>query len=292
MQLDIRKFGLQRRPFALGFLNAILTENPLTGREYRANGLDIERLGDRDQRGEWCGRDSRLPCGLDAREDIPQSADGSGLAWIALRGHHMAQGLARARLARAATWLNRRYNSPLPALVFLTDDDRTPDPLKAVRALPQGSLVILRARRTSRRIALVDAVAPVAKERRLFWLVADDPELASRAGADGAHFPEARMAAVHHWRAVRAHWLITCAAHSLGACLHIGQIGADAAVLAPTFSTRSHGDGRALGPIRVRAIARQSAVPVYALGGIDDQTARRLRDADLAGLAAVGALAS
>jgi len=200
-------------------------------------------------------------------------------------------GLARARLARAAAGLNRRRDTPLPSLVFLTDDERTPDPLNAVYALPQGSLVILRARQALRRVALVNAITPVAKERRLVWLVADDPELASRAGADGAHFPEARMEEAHRWRARRTHWLITCAAHSLGACARIARTGADAAFLAPIFATTSHAQSRALGSMRLRAIARQSPLPVYALGGIDDVTAQRLRDANLAGLAAVGALA-
>jgi thiamine-phosphate pyrophosphorylase len=203
----------------------------------------------------------------------------------------MAEGLARVRLARAAACLNRRRDTALPALVFLTDDDRTLDPLKSVRALPPGSLVVLRARQYARRLELAKAIAPVAKERRLVWLVADDPELASRVEADGAHFPESRMAEAHHWRALRAHWLITCAAHSLSACANIARTSADAAFLAPIFATASHAGGETLGPMRMRAIARQSPLPVYALGGIDDQTARRLRNATLAGLAAVGALA-
>jgi len=202
----------------------------------------------------------------------------------------MADGLARARLARAAAALNRGRITALPALVFLTDDERTPEPLKAVCALPHGSLVILRARRESGRSALVDAIAPLAKERRLYWIVADDPELASRAGADGAHFPEARLAEAHHWRTIRAHWLITCAAHSLDACARVARAGADAALLAPVFATASHGDGAVLGPLRLRAIAKQSPVAVYALGGIDDKTVMRLCGAPLAGLAAVGAL--
>ena len=44
-----------------------------------------------------------------------------------------------------------------------------------------------------------------------------------------------------------------------------------------------------MGPIRVAALARRSGLPVYALGGINNKTARRLRDAGLVGLAAVEA---
>ena len=199
--------------------------------------------------------------------------------------------LARERLARAAARLNRKHAGSLPALVFLTDDERTPDPLPAVRALPRGSLVIIRARQTSRRTALVQAIALAAGQQGLHWLVADDPELASRTGADGVHFPEERIPEAHRWRAFRPWWLITCAAHSLSACAHVADAGANAALLGPVFPTGSHPGGKALGPLRVRIIASRSPVPVYALGGIDNVTARRLDAACLAGLAAIGALA-
>jgi thiamine-phosphate pyrophosphorylase len=126
----------------------------------------------------------------------------------------------------------------------------------------------------------------------LLWIVADDPELAATAGADGAHFPEARIGDVGRWRALHPRWLITCAAHSLNACARIGGAAADAALLAPVFATQSHADSRPLGPLRTRFISSQSPVPVYALGGIDADSARRLLGARLAGLAAVGALAS
>jgi thiamine-phosphate pyrophosphorylase len=206
-------------------------------------------------------------------------------------GHDVRNDLARESLARAAACLNRKRDRSLPSLVFLTDDERTPDPLPAVRALPRGSMVILRARRRPRRVVLADAIARIAGERRLLWLVADDPELARRAGADGVHFPEVRIGEAHHWRAIRPGWFITCAAHSLGACARISRAGANAALLAPVFPTESHADGRALGPLRTRFIASHSPVAVYALGGVDSHTAGRLQGARLAGFAAVGALA-
>jgi len=141
-------------------------------------------------------------------------------------------------------------------------------------------------------MSLAAAIGRIAKERDLYWLVADDPLLAVRAGADGAHFPEARIGEACHWRGLRSQWLITCAAHSLAACARIARAGATAALLAPVFATNSHVGAETLGPVRLRFIAGQSPVPVYALGGIDQVTARRLQDADLAGLAAVRALSS
>jgi thiamine-phosphate pyrophosphorylase len=95
---------------------------------------------------------------------------------------------------------------------------------------------------------------------------------------------------VAHWRARHPHWLITCAAHSLSACARAGIARADAAFVAPIFATESHPGRRTLGPFRARSIARASPIPVYALGGIDDENAGRLADGPFAGIAAVEGL--
>jgi thiamine-phosphate pyrophosphorylase len=43
-----------------------------------------------------------------------------------------------------------------------------------------------------------------------------------------------------------------------------------------------------MGPVRLALLARRAGVPVYGLGGVNNKTARRLKDAGLVGLAAVG----
>jgi len=201
----------------------------------------------------------------------------------------VANRLAGARLARAALSFHR--NPWLPHLVFLMDDDRVTEPLAAVTALPRGSLVIVRARDAARRRALAAATRSIACRRGILWIVASDPDLAARAGADGAHFPEAGAGEALHWRVKRPGWLIICAAHSLQACGRAARARADAVLLGPVFATQSHAGRAFLGPARFRLMARQSVIPIYGLGGIDAGTAKQLRDAPLAGLAAVGALA-
>ena len=206
----------------------------------------------------------------------------------------MGDNLARTKLARAAAQLNAAAKLPrvLPPLAFLTDDDRLGDPLAAMRALPRGSLVILRVRDPQRRVELAAATASIAIACFHIWLIADDPELALRVGAGGVHFPEKHMARAARWRARRPHWLITCAAHSSVSCANAGRSGADAVFLGPVFATASHPERATLGPLRLRLIAQRVRIPIYALGGVDAQTASRLRDAPLAGLAAIGALAA
>ena len=291
MQLNIGIFVLQSRPFRFCFVNPVFAKHALPCIDHRADVVRTEGLGNGDKSGAGSRQNGGLSCRLDAGENIAPCMDGRGFVRISDGGHGVGNELARETLARAAARFNRNHHGALPGLVFLTDDERTPDPVPTVRALPRGSLVILRSRQRSRRVALVEGVKRVAGPQGLHWLVADDPELASLTGAGGVHFPEARITEAHHWRAIRPRWLITCTAHSLGVCARIARAGANAALLSPAFPTESHAGRPALGSLCVRIIAGQSPVPVYALGGVDSRTARRLEGARLAGLAAVGALA-
>lgn len=203
----------------------------------------------------------------------------------------LADNLARAQLARLAGSFAIPSRRRLPALVLFTDDERLADPLPSIRALPRGSMVVLRQSTSAKRRMLAEAISAIARTRQLVWIVADDPYLAADKGAHGVHLPEAKVALVAHWRAKRPRWLITCSAHSLAACSRASRAGAHAIFFAPVFATHSHPGRNFLGPLRVRMIARQVPVPIYALGGIDADSAKRLAGACVAGLAAIGALA-
>ncbi len=202
----------------------------------------------------------------------------------------MSDSLARRGLARAAAGLNARGRvaGRLPSLVLITDDERLPDPLPAVRALPRGSAVIVRSRKSGRRRELAAAVVAIARHRGLVVLIADDAQLARQCGADGIHLPEARARESAHWRARRPGWLITVAAHSLGAAVQAPR--ADALLLSSIFATQSHPGRSPLSPARANFIAHMSRLPVYALGGVDARNAALLRDRNFAGIAAISAL--
>ena len=168
----------------------------------------------------------------------------------------------------------------LPPLVLMTDDERLGDPLAAARALPRGSMVVVRSRDAKRRAELAQAMLKLST---LVVLVADDPELA--AGADGVHLPQRRAGEAAHWRALHPRWLITAAAHGARG----SDANLDALFLSPVFATASHPERAALTAARANAIARALSTPVYALGGIDAGNARLL--AGFVGIAAIGALA-
>lgn len=184
---------------------------------------------------------------------------------------------------RAGKW-NR------PRLALMTDETRLSDPAAAIRALPRGSIVILRHYDAPGRDGLARRLAMLCKSRRLRFLVAGDWRLAAQVGADGLHLPE-NMAKRGRGPWARRRWLVTAAAHSGRALFRAARAGADAALLAPVFPTASHPGRPALGAVRFAALVRRSPIPVYALGGIDPATARRLKGAGQAGFAGIGGIA-
>ncbi|MFZ0694413.1 MAG: thiamine phosphate synthase [Alphaproteobacteria bacterium] len=202
-------------------------------------------------------------------------------------------------LTSAARLLNLR-NAPscirrrprLPPLLLITDGDRLPDPTHIVSRLPAGSFVIFRHYQSGERIKLAEALASLCRRRRLKFLVGNNARLAFRVRADGVHYAEAvltRAQAIHRAAAMRRAWIVTASAHSLPALRRAARFGADAALLGPVFKTESHPGRPGLGPIRFANLARQSPIPVYALGGITDRNAGRVAGSKASGLAALGA---
>jgi thiamine-phosphate pyrophosphorylase len=130
----------------------------------------------------------------------------------------------------------------------------------------------------------------IARRRGLKLLVGADAALAVRLGADGMHLPQRWAAKSRRLKGAHPAWIVTCAAHSPLAARRAHAFGADAAVVSAVFPSRSPSAGPPIGPVRMAAIAGGAGMPIYALGGVNEETARRLKDAGLVGLAAVDGL--
>lgn len=194
-------------------------------------------------------------------------------------------------MARTAQAIGRRAGGrkpPLPPLLFFTDPQRTPDIAAAANRLPRGSGVVFRAFGAPDAERQGAKLARIARRRGLVLLVGADAGLAARIGADGVHLPE-RLAQGAR-RLKRPGWLVTAAAHSPWAARRALVMGADAVVVSAVFPSASPSAGAPIGPLRLAQIVRAAGGPVYALGGVNDKTARRLLPAGLVGLAAVEAL--
>jgi thiamine-phosphate pyrophosphorylase len=199
---------------------------------------------------------------------------------------------SRASLATAARRLNCAAGySRLPPLFLVTDESHRADPAAAILSLPRGAGVIFRHYGDPARAQRAKDLAQACRMRGLVFLVAGDAGLAAKVRASGVHLPEHWIGRAHALKRARRNWLVTVAAHGEAALCKAKESGADAAFLAPVFATQSHPERKPLGVLRFATLTRRTRLPVYALGGIDGKSAKRLWGSGAAGLAALRALA-
>lgn len=161
--------------------------------------------------------------------------------------------------------------------------------------MPQGAAVVYRDYDDPRREAIARRYASICRARSVFFLVAGDVDLAKACEADGVHLPARAFGNLEPKRSRRpvspspVPGLVTAACHSADELGLAQRIGADLAFLSPVFATISHPDTEHLGPARFKEIAAASPLPVLALGGVDETSARLLAGKNVAGFGAIGA---
>ena len=302
VEADIVEGGFQRWPLGFRLLHPVLAEDAMAGRQRGTDAVLAMGLRDGDE-GDRVTPPRSLGGGANARAHrLEMGGDVGDDGGRRLRGH-LSRGTVTGAMAAGSFTLAELANrlnlacpaaraGDLPALIFLTDERRTPDPRAAVASLPRGSAVIVRHYGDPDRVELAAALGEICRGQGLSFLIAADPALAVRLGADGVHMPEwlVRRGGVA-W-SMRSNWLVTAAAHDRRGLIAAVAAGAHAALLSPVFPTLSHQGAPALGVVRFTALARTSPLPVYALGGVGATTARRLASSGAVGLAAIGALAA
>lgn len=193
------------------------------------------------------------------------------------------------RTARTLSRLHARAKSlrrgpALPPLFLVTDPARTPDPAALLERLPRGTGVIYRAFGAPEAETVARRLQAIARRRGLELLIgAGEPRLARA----GVHLPERLALEARRFR--RPGRLVTAAAHGAAAIRRARLAGCDAVLVSAVFESRSPSADRPLGPARFSALVRAAGLPVYALGGVNHRTARRLLACGAAGLAAVEA---
>jgi thiamine-phosphate pyrophosphorylase len=160
----------------------------------------------------------------------------------------------------------------LPALWLISDARNDAVLERALARLPRGSGLIYRHYHLDgpERLARFWALRRAARARGHRVVLADSALTAREWGADGIYGAPRSL-----WPR-RAGLLHLATAHSLAELGLAARLGADAALLSPVFATRSHPGGGTLGPVRFRLLARQTGLPVIALGGMSAARARAL----------------
>jgi thiamine-phosphate pyrophosphorylase len=171
---------------------------------------------------------------------------------------------------------------PLPSLWMMTDERQGDAIWRALEKMPSGSGVVFRHYRTAPRDRrrLFDHVKSVARRRGLVLVLAGSPKQARAWGADGSH---GRGIGISRTR------LRTASVHDVREIRVAERGGADLLFLSPVFPTRSHPGSRPLGRVRFGLLARQTRLPVIALGGMNPKRARSLAAFGVHGWAAIDA---
>lgn len=155
-----------------------------------------------------------------------------------------------------------------PGAWFLTDPQRVPDPVAAIAGLPPGTGVIYRHFGAVDRLVIARNLRQATLKRGLPLLLANDAELAKQVRADGVHWPEAQAHKARHWQG--AFFYQTQSVHSTRG---LREAVCDAVLFSTVFPSNSPSAGEALGALRFRKLAQHSDKLVYALGGVNGETA-------------------
>jgi thiamine-phosphate pyrophosphorylase len=173
----------------------------------------------------------------------------------------------------------------LPPALFLTDPDRTPDPASIANRLPRKWGIIYRHFGSANRYEIAENLAKIARIRGLTLLIAADPELAQSVGARGVHWPHRLIDDSKHWR--DAFPVMTTSAHSPAELETASAKNIDAVLLSTVFASSSPSAGQPLGAIYFNKLRQTTPKPVYALGGVDSETAADIAPAPFASISGI-----
>lgn len=180
-----------------------------------------------------------------------------------------------------------RHRKNLPGLWLMTDervDDATL--LACLVRLPRAEAgIVFRHYRTpvAKRRSLFVKIAAIARRRGLILLLGGKARTAIAWKADGWHGPDDRL------RACRG-MIHSRAAHNPMEIKAAMQSRADLLFLSPLYPTRSHPGEPSLGRVKFARLARQSTLPVIALGGVRPCHQRQLKILGASGWAAIDGL--
>ena len=144
-------------------------------------------------------------------------------------------------------------------------------------------------------LLMVKEAVAIAREAgaRCRIIVNDRLDVALAAKASGAHLPAEGLPVGEARRKVGPRFLLGRSVHSLAEARQAEKEKADYLIFGPIFATPSKaGLGAPHGPEGLRKLLGAVRVPIYAIGGINLTTIEALRGIPIAGIAAIGAIAS
>jgi len=183
--------------------------------------------------------------------------------------------------------------SRLSPLVFMTDPQRVKDLPHTAARLPKGCAIIYRHFGDPKRHITAALLRRITYEQEQQLLIGGgDIDLARHVKADGVHFKrDPLLSGPIKMRRLYQDMIITMAGLKKGSyraplsCL-------DGLFISSIFTSQSPSAGRPIGTDRLKHICETLNVPIFALGGITQNTAAKLLGSGAYGLAAINGFIS
>ena len=156
---------------------------------------------------------------------------------------------------------------------------------EGLRAAPRATILQLRAPNLTARELESNATELVAASP-VPVLLSSRCDIVLASGAAGVNLPE-RDISVQDARALLGQRLIGRSVHSLQSAVEAERDGADFVIFGPVWSSESHEGARPAGVEALAAVARAVAIPVIAIGGVNEDRIAQCSAAGAAGYAAI-----
>ena len=132
-------------------------------------------------------------------------------------------------------------------------------------------------------LALASQARELTTKYNAKLIIHTQADIAQAVDADGVHLDSKSINEVPKIRSwLNQPMLISASCHSSDELNIAQEMGADFALLSPVFPTQSHPSAPSLGAEQFLKLARQSDIPVVALGGIDTANRHQLNDTAIA----------
>ncbi|MES2677112.1 MAG: thiamine phosphate synthase [Pseudomonadota bacterium] len=175
----------------------------------------------------------------------------------------------------------------LPEMFFFTDRKRVSNVLEVVENLPENAAIIIREYdlKADQRLNFAQQIALIARRKNLKFLVGKDWNLAQEIGANGVHFSDfdQNFAVPKN----RHNMILSYSCHRPESIVEAEKLGADLLFYSPIFASKSHLNQQPVGIDGLKNFIKKTSLPVYALGGIDEQNIKLLNNTNISGIGGI-----
>jgi thiamine-phosphate pyrophosphorylase len=176
-------------------------------------------------------------------------------------------------------------------MLFFTDKVRVKNIFDVINNLSKNSAIIIReyGLNKSQRLDFAKQIINVAKKRSIKVFIGKDWRLAIQLKADGVHFSDYDNITKCFWKShkISKKLLISYSCHYQKSIKKAEKYGCDLIFYSPIFATSTHPQQKPIGVFGLRKLISKTSIPIYALGGIDQNNMKILNNCNIAGIGGI-----